>query len=43
MTEDDVYDYEICNDLGMSERKYYCIKSRVFYKPAFVLKIEVYK
>jgi ArpU family phage transcriptional regulator len=43
MTEDDVYDYEIYSDLGMSERKYYRIKSRAFYKLAFALKIEVYK
>jgi ArpU family phage transcriptional regulator len=43
MTEDDVFDYEIYNDLGMSERKYYRIKSRAFYKLAFALKIEVYK
>jgi ArpU family phage transcriptional regulator len=43
MTEDDVYDYEVYNDLGMSERKYYRIKSRAFYKLAFALKIEVYK
>ncbi|OQP00870.1 ArpU family transcriptional regulator [Geobacillus sp. 44C] len=43
MSEDDVYDYEIYNDLGMSERKYYRIKSRAFYKLAFALKIEVYK
>jgi ArpU family phage transcriptional regulator len=43
MTEDDVFDYEIYNDLGMSERKYYRIKSRAFYKLAFALKIEKYK
>jgi ArpU family phage transcriptional regulator len=43
MTEDGVFDYEIYNDLGMSERKYYRIKSRAFYKLAFALKIEVYK
>ncbi|MBY6269489.1 ArpU family phage packaging/lysis transcriptional regulator [Parageobacillus thermoglucosidasius] len=43
MTENDVYDYEIYNDFGMSERKYYRIKSRAFYKLAFALKIEVYK
>jgi ArpU family phage transcriptional regulator len=43
MAEDDVFDYEIYNDLGMSERKYYRIKSRAFYKLAFALKIEVYK
>lgn len=43
MTEDDVFDYEIYNDLGMSERKYYRIKSRAFYKLAFALKLEIYK
>ncbi|WP_199426954.1 ArpU family phage packaging/lysis transcriptional regulator [Thermaerobacillus caldiproteolyticus] len=43
MTEDDVFDYEIYNEFGMSERKYYRIKSRAFYKLAFALKIEVYK
>jgi ArpU family phage transcriptional regulator len=43
MMEDDVFDYEIYNDFGMSERKYYRIKSRAFYKLAFALKIEVYK
>jgi ArpU family phage transcriptional regulator len=43
MTEDDVYDYEIYNDLRMSERKYYRIKSRAFYKLAFALKLEKYK
>jgi ArpU family phage transcriptional regulator len=44
MTEDkDVFDYEVYNNLGMSERKYYRIKSRAFYKLAFALKIEVYK
>jgi ArpU family phage transcriptional regulator len=37
------YDYEVYNDLGMSERKYYRIKSRAFYKLAFALKIESYK
>jgi ArpU family phage transcriptional regulator len=44
MTEDeDVFDYEVYNNLGMSERKYYRIKSRAFYKLAFALKIEKYK
>ncbi|NUK31026.1 ArpU family transcriptional regulator [Parageobacillus sp. VR-IP] len=43
ISEDDMYDYEIYNDLGMSERKYYRIKSRAFYKLAFALRIEVYK
>ncbi|WP_085521398.1 ArpU family phage packaging/lysis transcriptional regulator [Tuberibacillus sp. Marseille-P3662] len=40
---DDAFDYEVYNDIGMSERKYYRVKSRAFYKLAFLLKIEVYK
>lgn len=43
MDEEDVYDYEIYNDIGMSERKYYRVKARAFYKLAFSLKIEVYE
>jgi ArpU family phage transcriptional regulator len=44
MTEDeDVFDYELYNNLDMSERKYYRIKSCAFYKLAFAFKIEVYK
>lgn len=43
LTVDDVYDYEVYNELGYSERKYYRIKSRAFYKLAFILRIEVYK
>ncbi|GAA0491184.1 ArpU family transcriptional regulator [Salinibacillus aidingensis] len=40
---DDVFDYEVYNELGFSERKYYRLKSRAFYKLAFILKIEVYE
>ncbi|UJW58757.1 ArpU family transcriptional regulator [Bacillus sp. A116_S68] len=36
------YNYEIYNDLGISERQYYKLKGRAFYKMAFMLKIEVY-
>src|SRR5690625_5024221 len=43
LNEDDIYDYEVYNELGYSERKYYRIKARAFYKLAFILKIEVYK
>lgn len=43
LNEDDVYDYEVYNRLGFSERKYYRIKARAFYKLAFILKIEIYK
>ncbi len=43
LNEDDIFDYEVYNELGFSERKYYRIKARAFYKLAFILKIEVYK
>lgn len=43
LTDEDVFDYEVYNELGYSERKYYRIKSRAFYKLAFILRIEVYK
>ncbi|MCM3663469.1 ArpU family transcriptional regulator [Mesobacillus subterraneus] len=43
MDVEDVFDYEIYNDIGMSERKYYRVKARAFYKLAFLLKIEVYE
>jgi len=43
LEDDAVYDYEIYNELGFSERKYYRIKARAFYKLAFILRIEVYK
>src|SRR5690625_3637424 len=39
----DKYDYEVYNQLGYSERKYYRIKARAFYKLAFILRVEVYK
>jgi ArpU family phage transcriptional regulator len=42
MNLEDVFDYEVYNELGMSERKYYRVKARAFYKLAFVLKLEVY-
>lgn len=42
LSEEDVYDYEVYNELGFSERKYYRIKARAFYKLALILRIEVY-
>ncbi|MEC0282309.1 ArpU family phage packaging/lysis transcriptional regulator [Terribacillus saccharophilus] len=42
MQQEELYDYEVYNELGMSERKYYRIKARAFYKLAFALKEEVY-
>ncbi len=41
--EEELYDYEIYNEMGLSERRYYRQKARIFYKLAFLLKIEVYK
>ncbi|GCD83689.1 ArpU family transcriptional regulator [Parageobacillus thermoglucosidasius] len=43
MSDEEMYDYEVYNELGMSGRKYYRLKSRAFYKLAFALKIEVYR
>lgn len=43
LQDDEMFDYQIYRDLNMSERNYYRIKSRMFYKLAFALKIEVYK
>jgi ArpU family phage transcriptional regulator len=43
LEDDDIYDYELYNMIGMSERKYYRLKARAFYSLAFALKIEVYE
>lgn len=43
LKNEDVFDYEVYNELGFSESKYYRIKSDAFYKLAFMLKIVVYK
>jgi ArpU family phage transcriptional regulator len=43
LKDEEVFDYEIYYELGMSERRYYRSKARIFYKLAFILKIEVYK
>jgi ArpU family phage transcriptional regulator len=43
LEDEEVFDYEIYNEMGMSERRYYRLKARIFYKLAFILKIEVYK
>ena len=42
LEEDEVFDYEIYNEIGMSERRFYRCKGRIFYKLAFLLKIEAY-
>lgn len=43
LQDGEMFDYEIYRELNMSERNYYRVKSRLFYKLAFALKIEVYK
>ncbi|MDW4528102.1 ArpU family phage packaging/lysis transcriptional regulator [Rossellomorea marisflavi] len=43
LEDEGVFDYELYNELGMSERRYYRLKARIFYKLAFILRIEVYK
>jgi ArpU family phage transcriptional regulator len=40
---EDRFDYEVYNQLGFSETKYYRVKARAFYKLAFILRLEVYK
>lgn len=42
--DEELYDYEVYNSLGMSESYYHQkFKPRIFYKLALALKIEVYK
>jgi len=43
LQDEEVFDYEVYNEIGYSERRYYRLKARIFYKLAFLLKIEVYK
>jgi ArpU family phage transcriptional regulator len=43
LEDDEVFDYEIYNEIGMSERRYYRLKARIFYKLAFILRVEEYK
>lgn len=43
MTHEDVYDYDVYNEMGVSETTYYRIREKAFYKLAFSLRIVVYK
>ena len=43
LNETEMFDYEVYAELNLSERQYYRIKSRINYKLAFALKIEVYR
>ncbi|MES5940657.1 MULTISPECIES: ArpU family phage packaging/lysis transcriptional regulator [unclassified Bacillus cereus group] len=40
---EDVCDYMVYSEIGMSERTYRRVKARVFYKLAFALRLEVYE
>lgn len=39
LTLEDVYDYEVYNEMGFSETKYYRVRSKAFYKLAQSMKI----
>ncbi len=43
MTHEDVYDYDVYNEMGVSETTYYRIREKAFYKLAFSLQLVVYK
>ncbi|KAB2337750.1 ArpU family transcriptional regulator [Cytobacillus depressus] len=43
LEDEEIFDYELYNEIGYSERRYYRLKARIFYKLALLLKIEVYK
>lgn len=41
LQDDDVYDFNVFSELHLSERKYYRIKAKAFYRLAFMLNLEV--
>ncbi|PEP48957.1 MULTISPECIES: ArpU family phage packaging/lysis transcriptional regulator [Bacillus] len=43
LEEDDMCDYMVYNEIGMSERTYRRWKSKAFYNLAFALRLEVYE
>ncbi|MEH7458503.1 ArpU family phage packaging/lysis transcriptional regulator [Bacillus sp. JJ1127] len=43
LEDEDVCDYMVYNEMGMSERTYRRVKARAFYKLAFALRLEVYE
>ncbi|MFZ5688660.1 MAG: ArpU family phage packaging/lysis transcriptional regulator [Bacillota bacterium] len=42
LESEDTFDYEVWNELGLSERNYYRKKARAIYKLAFMLHAEVF-
>ncbi len=43
MTYEDVYVFDVYNEMGISEATYYRIREQAFYKLAFALQVQVYK
>lgn len=43
LVDEEVFDYMIYNEIGMSERTYRRYKANAFYKLAFALRLEVYE
>ncbi|MGG3922981.1 ArpU family phage packaging/lysis transcriptional regulator, partial [Geobacillus thermodenitrificans] len=43
LTLEEPYDYDVYNDMGISESTFYRIREKAFYKLAFALRIEAYK
>nr|WP_060597076.1 ArpU family phage packaging/lysis transcriptional regulator [Bacillus pumilus] len=43
MQDEEMYDYEIYAELGLSQRNYYRVKNKAYYRLAFALREEVYK
>ncbi|MBW3490803.1 ArpU family phage packaging/lysis transcriptional regulator [Bacillus sp. FDAARGOS_1420] len=43
LEDEDICDYMVYNEMGMSERTYRRVKARAFYKLAFALRLEVYE
>lgn len=41
--EDERFDYQVYNEMNMSERHYYRLKAKAFYKLAFAMNVEVYE
>lgn len=43
MQNEEMYDYEVYAEMGLSQRSYYRTKAKAFYRLAFALRMEVYK
>lgn len=43
MQDEEMFDYEIYGEMGLSQRNYYRVKNKAYYRLAFALREEVYK